>query len=146
MLWFNSGVEVVFDVCRVDGKDVVSIPQRRLSFDCKMSKSVFSLHSDVIGHGSGGSEDVEKVSVSLQRLRSDGRFLPAGDKSILFLQGSNRISKITSDENLADSVHSQRFTGEQRLQGTSRHLSLKGGVMTAPPPSSRFTGAHDIQI
>lgn len=67
-------------------------------------------------------------------------------KRILFLQGSNRITKITSDENLADSVHSQRFTGEQRLRGTSRHLSLKGGVIAAPPPSSTFTGAHDIQI
>lgn len=53
---------------------MVSIPQRRLSFDCKTSKPVFSLHGDVIGHGGGGggggSEDVEKVSVSLQRLRS----------------------------------------------------------------------------
>lgn len=64
-------------MCRVDGKDVVSVPQRRLSFDCKTSKPVFSLHGDIIGHGSGGSEDVEKVSG--EHLRSDGRFLPEGD-------------------------------------------------------------------
>lgn len=52
-------VEAVFDACRVDGKDVVSVPQRRLSFDCKTSKPVFSLHGDIIGRG---GEDVEKVS------------------------------------------------------------------------------------
>lgn len=47
----------MFD-CRVDGKDVVSVPQRRLSFDCKTSK--FSQQSDIISHGSSG-DDVEKV-------------------------------------------------------------------------------------
>lgn len=39
---------------------MVSVPQRRLSFDCKTSKPMFSLHGDIIGHG--GGEDVEKVS------------------------------------------------------------------------------------
>ncbi|TNM86570.1 hypothetical protein fugu_006800 [Takifugu bimaculatus] len=87
---------------RVDGKDVVSVPQRRLSFDCKTSKPMFSLHSDIIGHGSGG-EDVEK--------------------------GSERISKITSDENLADSVHAQHFTGS----GASTY-TLDSGIGTFPLP------------
>lgn len=31
-------------------------------------------------------------------------------------QGSDRISKITSDENLAESVHSQHFAGETETQ------------------------------
>ncbi|KAI3357807.1 hypothetical protein L3Q82_016200 [Scortum barcoo] len=67
---------------RVDGKDVISVPQRRLSFDCKTSKPVFSQQSDVISHTTS-RDDMEK--------------------------GSDRIGKITSDENLADSVHSQHF-------------------------------------
>lgn len=64
----------MFDVCRVDGKDVVSVSQRRLSFDCKTSKPVFSLHGDIIGHSGGGSEDAEKVSGSLWHLHCDGQF------------------------------------------------------------------------
>lgn len=50
----------MFGACRVDGKDVVSLPQRRLSFDCKSSKQVFSPQSDIIGHS--GGDDVDKVS------------------------------------------------------------------------------------
>lgn len=79
MLWFGCSGKVVFDVCRVDGKDMVSVPQRRLSFDCKTSKPVFSLHSDIIGHIGGGSENVEKVSGSPLHLQSDGPFLPGRD-------------------------------------------------------------------
>lgn len=39
-------------VCRVDGKEVLHLPQRRLSFDCKSSK--FSQQSDILA--------MEKVS------------------------------------------------------------------------------------
>ncbi|XP_054869178.1 nck-associated protein 5-like [Amphiprion ocellaris] len=83
---------------RVDGKDVISVPQRRLSFDCKTSKPMFSQQSDVIGH-----DDMEK--------------------------GSDRIGKITSDENLADSVHSQHFAGS----GASTY-TLDSGIGTFPLP------------
>lgn len=38
--------------CRVDGKEVLHLPQRRLSFDCKASK--FSQQGDILG--------MEKVS------------------------------------------------------------------------------------
>lgn len=51
---------VVFFNGRVDGKDMISVPQRRLSFDCKTSKSVFSQQSDVISHNSS-RDDMEKV-------------------------------------------------------------------------------------
>ncbi|XP_008303815.1 nck-associated protein 5-like [Stegastes partitus] len=83
---------------RVDGKDVISVPQRRLSFDCKTSKPMFSQQSDVISH-----DDMEK--------------------------GSDRIGKITSDENLADSVHSQHFAGS----GASTY-TLDSGIGTFPLP------------
>jgi len=33
------------------------------------------------------------------------------------MQGSDRIGKITSDENLSDSVHSQHFAGKKGLLG-----------------------------
>ncbi|KAM6925483.1 nck-associated protein 5-like [Xenentodon cancila] len=91
---------------RVDGKDVISVPQRRLSFDCKTSKPVFTQQSDVIGH-----DDVEK--------------------------GSDRIGKLTSDENLSDSVHSQHFAGS----GASTY-TLDSGIGTFPLPdcSSSATG------
>jgi len=39
-----------------------------------------------------------------------------------FMQGSDRIGKITSDENLADSVHSQHFAGKKECL-SERHLS-----------------------
>ncbi|XP_031168306.1 nck-associated protein 5-like isoform X2 [Sander lucioperca] len=71
---------------RVDGKDVISMPQRRLSFDCKSSKPLFSQQGDVISH-MASRDDMEK--------------------------GSDRIGKITSDENLADSVHSQHFADKE---------------------------------
>lgn len=89
-------------VLRVDGKD--GLPQRRLSFDCKTSK--FSLHGD-------GGGDGEKVGGSPRRPRS-GR--PGELTEALLPQGPDRISKITSDENLADPVHAQLFTGEHRLR------------------------------
>ncbi|CAL8326162.1 unnamed protein product [Merluccius merluccius] len=65
---------------RVDGKDVISVPQRRLSFDCKTSRPVFTQQGDVISHMVSGDE-----------MRESG------------------ISNVTLDENLADSVHSQHF-------------------------------------
>ncbi|XP_028438260.1 nck-associated protein 5-like isoform X2 [Perca flavescens] len=71
---------------RVDGKDVISLPQRRLSFDCKSSKPLFSQQGDVISH-MASRDDMEK--------------------------GSDRIGKITSDENLADSVHAQHFADKE---------------------------------
>ncbi|GAA6216741.1 nck-associated protein 5-like [Lates japonicus] len=87
---------------RVDGKDMISVPQRRLSFDCKTSKPVFAQQSDVISHTSS-RDDMEK--------------------------GSDRIGKITSDENLADSVHSQHFAGS----GASTY-TLDSGIGTFPLP------------
>lgn len=60
---------------RVDGKEVICLPQRRLSFDCKTSKPVF--HSDILSHTTS-RDDMEKPT--------------------------ERIANVTSDENLADSV------------------------------------------
>lgn len=54
-----SNPNSVFD-SRVDGKDVVNVPQRRLSFDCKTSK--FSQQSDIISHA-GSTDHTEKVGV-----------------------------------------------------------------------------------
>ncbi|XP_038165229.1 nck-associated protein 5-like [Cyprinodon tularosa] len=95
---------------RVDGKEVISLPQRRLSFDCKTSKPVFTQQTSVISHTTS-HDDMEK--------------------------GSERISKITSDENLADSVHSQHFAGS----GASTY-TLDSGIGTFPLPdcSSGATG------
>ncbi|KAL7398442.1 hypothetical protein ABVT39_010119 [Epinephelus coioides] len=87
---------------RVDGKDMISVPQRRLSFDCKTSKPVFCQQGDVISHTTS-RDDMEK--------------------------GSDRIGKITSDENLADSVHSQHFAGS----GASTY-TLDSGIGTFPLP------------
>lgn len=39
---------------------MISVPQRRLSFDCKTSKPVFCQQSDVIGHITS-RDDMEKV-------------------------------------------------------------------------------------
>ncbi|XP_047224795.1 nck-associated protein 5-like isoform X1 [Girardinichthys multiradiatus] len=87
---------------RVDGKEVISLPQRRLSFDCKTSKPVFTQQTSIISHTTS-HDDMEK--------------------------GSDRISKITSDENLADSVHSQHFAGS----GASTY-TLDSGIGTFPLP------------
>ncbi|XP_026187870.1 nck-associated protein 5-like isoform X2 [Mastacembelus armatus] len=87
---------------RVDGKDMISVPQRRLSFDCKTSKPMFTQHSDLISHTSN-RDDMDK--------------------------GSDRLGKITSDENLADSVHSQHFAGS----GASTY-TLDSGIGTFPLP------------
>ncbi|KAM3617543.1 uncharacterized protein V6R79_007848 [Siganus canaliculatus] len=87
---------------RVDGKELVSVPQRRLSFDCKTSKPLFTPQNDVLGHPTS-RDDMEK--------------------------GSDRIGKITSDENLADSVHSQHFAGS----GASTY-TLDSGIGTFPLP------------
>ncbi|XP_037832939.1 nck-associated protein 5-like isoform X2 [Kryptolebias marmoratus] len=95
---------------RVDGKEMISVPQRRLSFDCKTSKPVFAQQSSVISHTTS-NEDMEKAS--------------------------DRISTITSDENLADSVHAQHFAGS----GASTY-TLDSGIGTFPLPdcSSGATG------
>ncbi|KAG7519610.1 hypothetical protein JOB18_012052 [Solea senegalensis] len=87
---------------RVDGKEMISVPQRRLSFDCKTSKPVFTQQSDVISHTTS-RDDMEK--------------------------GSDRIGKITSDENLADPVHAQHFAGS----GASTY-TLDSGIGTFPLP------------
>lgn len=89
---------------RVDGKDVVpSVPQRRLSFDCKTSRPVFSQQSDGIISHTTSREDMEK--------------------------GSDPMSNVTSDENLADAVHSQHFAGS----GASTY-TLDSGIGTFPLP------------
>ncbi|XP_028309518.1 nck-associated protein 5-like [Gouania willdenowi] len=88
---------------RVDGKEVISMPQRRLSFDCKTSsKPMFMQQSSVISHTTS-HDDIEK--------------------------GTERIGKITSDENLADSVNSQHFAGS----GASTY-TLDSGIGTFPLP------------
>ncbi|KAM6976965.1 nck-associated protein 5-like [Aplochiton taeniatus] len=69
---------------RVDGKEVISVPQRRLSFDCKSSRPVFSQQSDGLSHTTS-REDMQKAS--------------------------GVISNVTSDENLVDPAHSQHFAG-----------------------------------
>ncbi|XP_067383001.1 nck-associated protein 5-like isoform X1 [Channa argus] len=94
---------------RVDGKDVINMPQRRLSFDCKTSKPVFTQQSDVISHTTS-RDDIEK--------------------------GSDRIDKITSDENLTDSVHSQHFAGS----GASTY-TLDSGIGTFPLPDCSSSAA-----
>ncbi|XP_060931236.1 nck-associated protein 5-like [Limanda limanda] len=81
---------------RVDGPEVISVPQRRLSFDCKSSKPLFAQQSDIISR-----DDMEKAS--------------------------ERIGKITSDDNLAD--HSQHFAGS----GASTY-TLDSGIGTFPLP------------
>ncbi|KAK5864004.1 hypothetical protein PBY51_000982 [Eleginops maclovinus] len=87
---------------RVDGNEMITVPQRRLSFDCKTSKPMFCQQGDVISHTTS-RDDMEK--------------------------GSDRIGKITSDENLADSVHSQHFAGS----GASTY-TLDSGIGTFPLP------------
>ncbi|XP_061159373.1 nck-associated protein 5-like [Syngnathus typhle] len=89
---------------RVDGKEAVSVPQRRLSFDCKTSRPVFGQQSDiVIAHASGGGDNV--------------------------VQTSHRTAKMTSDENFAISGHSQHFSGS----GASTY-TLDSGIGTFPLP------------
>ncbi|KAF3860854.1 hypothetical protein F7725_001109 [Dissostichus mawsoni] len=87
----------------VDGNEMITVPQRRLSFDCKTSKPMFCQQGDVISHTTS-RDDMEK--------------------------GSDRIGKITSDENLADSVHSQHFAGRglsKARAGAERHSSGSPG-------------------
>ncbi|XP_057713713.1 nck-associated protein 5-like [Corythoichthys intestinalis] len=88
---------------RVDGKEVVSAPQRRLSFDCKTSRPLFAQQSDVVVGHVGSGDDVEKAS--------------------------RRLGKITSDENLSDSVHSTHFADS----GASTY-TLDSGIGTFPLP------------
>jgi len=59
-----------FYKCRVDGKDMISLPQRRLSFDCKTSKTVFTQQSDIISHTTS-HENMEKVTFQLCNSETD---------------------------------------------------------------------------
>ncbi|KAM8831014.1 nck-associated protein 5-like isoform 1-T2 [Synchiropus picturatus] len=81
---------------RVDGKEVISLPQRRFSFDYKTSKPVFNSHAS-------SRDDMER--------------------------GSERVGKVTSEESMADSVHSQHFAGS----GASTY-TLDSGIGTFPLP------------
>lgn len=54
--------------CRVDGKEMISVPQRRLSFDCKTSKPVFTQQSDIISHTTS-HDDMEKVFLYLSAVQ-----------------------------------------------------------------------------
>lgn len=121
MLWFGPGGEVVFDVCRVDGKDVVSVSQRRLSFDCKTSKPVFSLHSDIIGHSGGGSEDVEKVSGSPSHLHSDGWFLLEGDIRILSYRIGSTRSHLMKTWQILCTPNASQVRKDSEEPADSRH-------------------------
>ncbi|KAG9269060.1 nck-associated protein 5-like isoform X1 [Astyanax mexicanus] len=90
---------------RVDGKEAgsVSVAHRRLSFDCK-SRPVFSHHSTTVSQ-TRSSEDMERGSALMSKV--DG----------------------VSDENLADSIHHERFAGS----GISTH-TLDSGIGTFPLP------------
>ncbi|KAI4876015.1 hypothetical protein NFI96_019279 [Prochilodus magdalenae] len=90
---------------RVDGKDAgsISVAHRRLSFDCK-ARPVFSHHSTAVSQ-TRSSEDMEKSSALMSKV--DG----------------------ISDENLADSIHHERFAGS----GISTH-TLDSGIGTFPLP------------
>ncbi|XP_077427782.1 nck-associated protein 5-like [Vanacampus margaritifer] len=89
---------------RVDGKEGTGVPQRRLSFDCKTSsRAAFAQQSDVVIGHAGDGDSVEKAS--------------------------HRLGKITSDDNLADSVHAQHFAGS----GASTY-TLDSGIGTFPLP------------
>lgn len=63
-----------------------------------------------------------------------------------FMQGSDRIGKITSDENLADSVHSQHFAGKRSLPGFSQEINIthffKGLLALRPCERSNQTGVE----
>ncbi|CAN9515230.1 unnamed protein product [Ophioblennius macclurei] len=93
---------------RVDGKEVMSVPQRRLSFDCKSSKPMFCQQSDV-----ANQQELDK--------------------------GVDRMAKITSDENLADSVHSQHFAGS----GASTY-TLDSGIGTFPLPDCSGAASRGV--
>lgn len=62
------------------------------------------------------------------------------------MQGSDRIGKITSDENLADSVHSQHFAGKRSLPGFSQEINIthffKGLLALRPCERSNQTGVE----
>lgn len=49
-----------------------------------------------------------------------------------FLQGSGRISKITSEENLSESVHSQRFAGPYTRKYAHTSKVSSGRIVTEP--------------
>lgn len=91
---------------RVDGKDIggISLAHRRLSFDCK-TRPVFSHHSSSGVSQTRSSDDMEKASSLMSKV--DG----------------------VSDENLADSIHHERFAGS----GISTH-TLDSGIGTFPLP------------
>ncbi|RXN26887.1 nck-associated 5-like isoform X1 [Labeo rohita] len=90
---------------RVDGKDTggISMAHRRLSFDCK-SRPVFSHQSAGIAGQTRSSDDMEKVSALLSK-------------------------DVTSDENLAETIHHEHFAGS----GISTH-TLDSGIGTFPLP------------
>ncbi|XP_077074291.1 nck-associated protein 5-like isoform X3 [Siphateles boraxobius] len=90
---------------RVDGKDTsgISMAHRRLSFDCK-SRPVFSHQSAGIASQTRSSDDMEKVSALLSK-------------------------DVTSDENLAETIHHEHFAGS----GISTH-TLDSGIGTFPLP------------
>uniref|UniRef100_A0AAQ5Y330 Nck-associated protein 5 C-terminal domain-containing protein n=1 Tax=Amphiprion ocellaris TaxID=80972 RepID=A0AAQ5Y330_AMPOC len=77
----------------------------------------------LLNSSEGGLTNADNIS----RLSELSRFfLPLCGSST---QGSDRIGKITSDENLADSVHSQHFAGS----GASTY-TLDSGIGTFPLP------------
>ncbi|KAL1250008.1 hypothetical protein QQF64_021013 [Cirrhinus molitorella] len=90
---------------RVDGKDTggISMAHRRLSFDYK-SRPVFSHQSAGIAGQTRSSDDMEKVSALLSK-------------------------EVTSDENLAETIHHEHFAGS----GISTH-TLDSGIGTFPLP------------
>ncbi|KAL4646212.1 nck-associated protein 5-like isoform X1 [Arapaima gigas] len=91
---------------RVDEKDAASfgLAHRRLSFDSKKSRPIFSHHRNGIISHTKSSEEMEK---SAHLVRKD----------------------ITSEESLAESISSQHFAGS----GASTH-TLDSGIGTFPLP------------
>ncbi|XP_018616262.2 nck-associated protein 5-like isoform X1 [Scleropages formosus] len=91
---------------RVDEKDATSfgLAHRRLSFDSKKSRPIFSHHRNGIISHTKSSEEMEK--------------------------SAHLVSKdVTSEESLAESINSQRFAGS----GASTH-TLDSGIGTFPLP------------
>ncbi|TRZ02454.1 hypothetical protein DNTS_030281 [Danionella cerebrum] len=114
--------EVVMDQAQgqlsvmVDGKDTggISLAHRRLSFDYK-SRPLFSHQSASIPSQTRSSDDMEKVAALLGK-------------------------DITSDENLAETIHHEHFAGS----GISTH-TLDSGIGTFPLPDySANTGCKSI--
>lgn len=124
---------------RVDGKDTsgISMAHRRLSFDCK-SRPVFSHQSAAIASQTRSSDDMEKVSSIHECTCTNTCYFTLSKifnatSAILFSQVSALLSKdVTSDDNLAETIHHEHFAGQARVQCMTSCLSVfpEAGILT----------------